>query len=170
MHTSPKTDYFNDTLQNKAIIFLPGEGKKLTAGEGSCTLKVTSDISNNELGIYEIVVPPHTAGARLHYHRYMDETFIVKQGTLTLQTAEKESHLEEGSLIYVPRFTPHAFSNTTDLPVTITLIFNPSQQREGFFHGMFELLNEPEMDMAKFLKLYHKYDSFIVDPITMQPL
>jgi mannose-6-phosphate isomerase-like protein (cupin superfamily) len=163
------TDYFNDTLQNKAVIFLPGEGEVIKAGEGSCTLKITSEISNDQLGIYEIVVPPHTLGARLHYHRFMDETFIVKSGILTVQAADKESHLEAGSLIYIPRFTPHAFSNTSDVPVTVTLIFNPSQQREGFFYGLFELLSAPEMDTVKFLKLYHKYDSFLVNPVTMQP-
>lgn len=170
MQTVSTKDYFNDSLQNKAHIFLPGEGEMIKAGEGSCTLKVTSAISNDQLGVYEIVVPPHTTGARLHYHRFMDETFIVKSGTLTVQAAEKESHLPEGSLIYIPRFTPHAFSNTSDAPVTVTLIFNPSQQREGFFYGLFELLNAPQMDTAKFLKLYHKYDSFLVDPVTMQPV
>lgn len=170
METLIRKDYFNDLLQNRATIIQPGQGEHISAGAGSCTFKITSEISNDQLGIYEIVVPPHTPGARLHYHRFMDETFIVNKGALTVQASYEEQQLSAGGVIYIPRFTPHAFANTSDEEVILTLVFTPSQQREGFFHGLFELLNEPVMDTARFIKLYHKYDSFLVDPATMQPL
>ncbi|MGN6494368.1 MAG: cupin domain-containing protein [Agriterribacter sp.] len=156
-------DYFTDHLENKATIIRAEEGERIRAGEGSCTFKITSEISNNQLGIYEIVVPPNTTGARLHYHRFMDEIFIVNKGILTVQASYDEHQLHEGGMVYIPRFTPHAFSNTSDKEVKLTLIFTPSQQREGFFHGMFELLNEPVMDTARFIQLYHKYDSYLVE-------
>jgi mannose-6-phosphate isomerase-like protein (cupin superfamily) len=163
-------DFFIDRLENHATIVQPGEGARVTAGEGSCTFKVTTDMSNGRLGIYEIVVPSHTPGARLHYHRFMDEIFMVKKGRLTLQSGEDIRDLAEGAIAYVPRFTPHAFSNTSDEPLVVILIFNPAEKREGFFYGLFELLKAPEMDMKKFLQIYHKYDSYLVDPATMQPL
>lgn len=170
MQTLAKRDYFTDQLENKATIIRAGEGQRISAGAGSCTFKVTSETSNNQLGIYEIVVPPNTTGARLHYHRFMDEIFIVNKGMLTVQASYDEHQLAEGGMVYIPRFTPHAFSNTSDEEVKLTLIFTPSQNREGFFHGMFELLNEPVMDTARFMQLYHKYDSYLVNPATMEAM
>jgi len=163
MKQETKTDYFNDLLLDKAVIIHPGEGERLQAGAGSCTFKITSEHSNNQLGIYELVIPPQTIGARLHYHQFMDETFIVNKGILTVQLRGKEINLAAGSVIYLPRFTAHGFSNTSDTEVKVTLIFNPSEKREGFFQGLFEILNEPAIDAAKFLKLNHKYDSFLVE-------
>lgn len=163
MQALTKKDYFTDQLQNEATIIRAEEGERICAGEGSCTFKITSETSNNQLGIYEIVVPPNTIGARLHYHRFMDEIFIVNKGILTVQASHDEHQLYEGDMVYIPRFTPHAFSNTSDKEVKLTLIFTPSQQREGFFHGMFELLNEPVMDTARFIQLYYKYDSYLVE-------
>ena len=158
-----KEDVFNDKLENNAAIILPGDGERIQAGAGSCTFKVTSQMSGGRLGIYEIVVPPKTEGARMHFHRYMDEVFIVKQGVLTVELSDGIHHLPQGSTVNVPRFTPHSFSNTSDELLIITLIFNPSEQREGYFKGLFQLLAAGEMDFPRFLQLAQKYDTCMVN-------
>jgi quercetin dioxygenase-like cupin family protein len=163
MELSIKEEIFTDRLENNATVILPGEGDRITAGAGSCTFKVTSKMSNNMLGVYEIVVPPNTMGARLHYHRFMDEVFIVKSGTVTIELSAGKQDLPEGSTVFIPRFTPHGFSNTTDEETVIILIFNPAEQREGYFRGLFELLNAPEMDIKSYIRLSQKYDSHTVD-------
>ncbi|WP_160716767.1 cupin domain-containing protein [Chitinophaga solisilvae] len=163
-------DYFNDLLENKAVILQPGEGEKTGLGGFSCTFKVTSELSGNRLGIYEITLPPHTIGANLHYHRYMDEAFIINKGVLTIQLADKMVEVAAGGVAYAPRFTPHGFRNNSVEPVTLTLIFNPSENREGFFYGLIETLSEQPVDPQKYLKLYHKYDSFPVDTDNMLPV
>ena len=164
MKTLLEEDIFTDKLVGKATIIRPGEGVRLSAGKGSCTFKVTSDLSGGKLGIYEIVVPPHTVGARLHYHRFMDEVFVVNKGVLTLDLHTETHHLTTGSTVYIPRFTPHGFSNTSDKEVEATIIFNPSEQREGYFKGLFTLLNAEQMDAGLFTKLCQKYDNPLVDP------
>ena len=160
-------DYLNDLLDDKSVMFKPGEGKNISIDGGMITFKITSDISKDQLGVYEISLQPGTVGARLHFHRFMDETFIVNRGILTVQTGPKELELPEGSVIYIPRFTPHGFSNKSATDVTVTLIFNPAQSREGFFIGLKEVLEESPVDPAKFLKLYNKYDSYPVDEKNM---
>lgn len=164
------TDYFNDTLQDKAAIFKPGEGETHEMPGVKLTLKVTSELSKDQLGIYELTLGPRVIGAKLHYHRYMDETFIVNKGTLTVQLSGYETDAPAGSVIYLPRFTPHGFYNNTDEEVTVTLLFNPGMNREGFFLGMKEVFTENPVDPAKFLKLYNKYDSFPVDEGNMLPV
>jgi quercetin dioxygenase-like cupin family protein len=165
-----EADFLSDILENKAVMFAPGEGEVLAMGGNSITLKVTSDISNDQLGVYEIKLAPATIGAQLHYHRFMDETFIVRKGTLTIDLATGPILAHEGAVVYVPRMTAHGFSNQSTGDVVINLIFNPGQQREGFFRGLKSILSEPVIDAAKYLKLYQKYDSFPVDVQNMLPV
>lgn len=158
-----ETNFPLNQLENKAWAFAPGEGEILTIGESRVTLKVTSDIANDQLGVYEIVLAPGAVGAPLHYHRLMDETFIVRKGTLTVQVSEGSIRAEEGSVVYVPRMTPHGFSNTSGQSVTLNLIFNPGRKREGFFRGLSQILTEPVIDPVKYLALQQQYDSFPLD-------
>ncbi|SHI60619.1 cupin domain-containing protein [Aquimarina spongiae] len=165
-----KTDYFNDQLESEAVIVAPEQGEKLELETISITFKVTSEISNDQLGIYEITLPPMAIGAKLHYHRFMDETFIVNEGVLTMQVGDKEMQAHPGTVAYIPRFTPHGFKNDTNETVKLSLVFNPSQKREGFFRGLYETLNEVPINPKKYLKLYNKYDSFPVDTSDMLPI
>ncbi|SHH02932.1 cupin domain-containing protein [Flagellimonas flava] len=164
-----KTDYFNDVLEDRATVILPEKGEQLLLNDIEFTFKVTSEMSNDQLGVYKITLNPMAIGAKLHYHRFMDETFIVDKGELTIQVGEEEYKAGVGTIVYVPRFTPHGFQNDTEEKVELTLLFNPSQKREGFFRGLQETLMEEPIDPKKYLKLYNKYDSFPVDTSNMIP-
>lgn len=170
-----KIDYLKDTLLDNSVIWNQGEGETLTLPNGSISLKVTSGHTMDRLGIYEINLKPHTVGANLHYHRYMDEIFLVTEGTLTVMHGEQTNTVTAGGTVFVPRFTPHGFRNDSDKEVKLMLIFNPAMQREGFFKGLKEILGEDPIDKTKFLRLYDKYDSIPVDkqsilPINEQPI
>jgi len=165
--TNEPNPYLKDVLEDKAVIFEPKQGEMLRIKGASITLKVTSTISNDQLGVYEISLEPGVVGAQLHYHRYMDETFIVNEGTLTVTHGRTEVAAKAGSVIFVPRFTPHGFANKSDRPVTLNLIFNPAQRREGFFYGLQQIVNAESFNQTDFLKLYEKYDSFPVDASTL---
>lgn len=164
-----KTDFFNDQLENNTLLISPNQGEHYQIGNNSFTFKLTSEYSNDQLGVYEIVLAPMSIGAKLHYHRYMDETFIVKKGVLTFETLNNTLQAEVGSVAYAPRFSPHGFRNDTEEEVVLLLIFNPSSKREGFFRGLHEILNETPIDAEKYLKLYNKYDSYPVDHSNMIP-
>ena len=163
-------DYFNDSLSNKALIMAPNDGEKYVMNGGAYTFKITSEDTGDQMGIYEIELQPKARGANLHYHRFMDETFVVLQGTLTLMLGNGESKAVQGTVAHIPRFTPHGFRNDSEETVKLLLIFNPSMKREGFFRGLYETLTEEPIDPSKYLKLYNKYDSFPVDVNHMLPI
>lgn len=165
-----KTDFFNDTLENKVVVVPPEQGETYNMNGGAYTFKVTSEDTGDQLGIYEIVLEPKTKGANLHYHRFMDETFVVSEGELTLLLGNKIQKATKGTVAYIPRFTPHGFRNDSDDTVKVLLIFNPSMKREGFFRGLYQTLTEEPIDPSKYLKLYNKYDSFPVDIENMLPV
>ena len=158
--TKALDQYLKDELTDRATVFGPGQGEILNINGGRITLKVTSSISRDQLGVYEIYLEPGTVGAQSHYHRYMDETFVVTTGTLAVTHGQTKVNAGAGSVVHVPRFTPHAFANESDQPVTVMLIFNPAQNREGFFYGLQTILNATPFNPADFLALYQKYDSF----------
>ena len=161
--------YLKDDLEDRAVVFKPTEGEILSQNGSTITLKVTSPLSNDQLGVYAIVLAPHTVGAQMHYHRFMDETFIVNKGIINVRHGEKEIAAEAGSIIYIPRFTPHGFENKTDQPVDFILIFNPAQKREGFFRALVKILENVPVNAEDYLALYSKYDSYPVDAAKMLP-
>jgi quercetin dioxygenase-like cupin family protein len=140
-----------DELIDRASVFLPGQGEVLEIKGGRITLKITSSVSNDQLGVYEILLEPGMVGAQLHFHRYTDETFIVTEGTLTVTHGETKVNAKTGS-----------FANESEKSVTLMLIFNPAQSREGFFYGLQQIFNAPNFDAAAFTELNHKYDSYPV--------
>lgn len=156
----PLDQCLKDELTDHASVFAPGQGEVLEIQGGRITLKVTSVLSNDQLGVYEIMLDPGMVGAQLHFHRYTDETFIVMDGTLAVTHGESKVSAKAGSVIHIPRFTPHAFANESDKPVTLMLIFNPALSREGFFYGLQQIFNAPNFDAAAFTALNHKYDSY----------
>jgi len=157
------SDYLKDALVSKATVIEPGTGESLSVMGSTMTFKLTTASTNNQLGLYEITLAPQVTGAKLHYHRFMDETFVVIQGTLTIQLLDGEEELAKGSIIHIPRFTPHGFYNGTDEEVKALMLFNPPQHREDFFRGMGAVLTEEPVDASKFVQLYHKYDSHPID-------
>lgn len=155
--------YLIDKLVNDAVVVTAGTGESLDVLGSMVTFKLTTESTHNQLGLYEVALAPKVSGAKLHYHRFMDETFVVIKGTLTIQLIDREVEVGEGGIIHIPRFTPHGFYNGTDGEVKALMLFNPPQHREDFFRGMKEVLSEDPVDSSKFLKLYHKYDSHPID-------
>ncbi len=162
-------DYFNDQLNDRTKILKPEEGELLRFGDSSVLLRLTSKDTNGRFGIYEINLKAGTVGAKLHYHRFMSETFIVTEGTVTIRNGHKEYEAHPGTIVYVPPFSPHGFRNNQDTNARVTLIFNPAESREGFFRGLHQVLNAEQIDSELFLKLYNKYDSYPVDETNMIP-
>ncbi len=155
-----KSELFEDVLKDNALVVMPDEGERFETNGMSINLKVTSETTKDQMGVYEISLAPKTIGAKLHYHRFMDETFIIQEGLVTMSLGKRTIVAEKGTVAHIPRFVPHGFRNDSDHPAKLLLIFNPAQNRENFFRGLHETLNERPVNPVKFLKLYEKYDSF----------
>lgn len=151
--------YLQDNLVNEVIVMEAGMGESRDVLGSTITFKLTTATTSNQLGIYEVTLAPGVSGPKLHYHRFMDETFVATQGKLTLQLIDRKVALAKGGIIHITRFTPHGFYNSTDEEIKVLMIFNPPQHRENFFRGMSEILAEKPIDAAKFFQLYDKYDS-----------
>ncbi len=156
-----ETEYLVDDLKGKPRIIAPEEGEDIGIYNSNVLLKITSDMTNGQFGVYQIELAPQSMGADLHYHRFMEELFIVISGNLTITAKDAQQTALPGTMVHIPKFTVHGFKNDTDEPVKVLLFFNPSMGREGFFKGLKQVLEEKPFAQDRFEQLYNKYDSVL---------
>ena len=59
--------YLEDRLEDRAVVVRPEEGEHINAAGGEIILKITSDMTKDQLGIYEIRLMPGVTGAQRRY-------------------------------------------------------------------------------------------------------
>lgn len=115
----------------------PGEGKTVRGPVGGpLTFKARSEETGGSLTAVENVVPPGE-GPPVHLHPNEDEAWWVVEGTLSFLIGEETSDAEAGSFVFVPRGTPHAFTNGGTTDARILVLFTP-----GGIEPMFDALAE----------------------------
>ena len=102
---------------------------------GALAVLLDSDATQGRLGVIEQTVAARTPGPPLHTHPDFDELFFVQDGTPEFRVADESVAAAPGSLVYVPRGTPHTFSNLGPLPARLTIVVSP-----GGFEGYFKAL------------------------------
>jgi len=80
----------------------------------------------------EAGVFPPGAGTPFHLHPNTDETFYVADGEATFKLGDRELQLGAGSLMFVPRGTPHAVLVAGDVPVRGLILISPGDAEHEF--------------------------------------
>ena len=94
------------------------------------------------MGIFEDEVPPES-GAPPHLHRSQDETHYILEGQFEFVLGERKVNAGAGSVVYVPRTTVHAFTNTGTQKGKILFIETPSGALEQFLEEAGEPVSDP---------------------------
>ena len=61
----------------------------------------------------------------LHTHQTHDLIAVVLRGHGTLRLGSRMFAMKEGSVVSIPRGTPHAFVNESDRPAAVFVVFTP---------------------------------------------
>jgi quercetin dioxygenase-like cupin family protein len=164
----------NNALQrqwNDDSIIVPSNHNEQFESNGNILkVVVPTTITNDRYGVYDIEMEPNARGPKLHYHKLMDETFIVREGTLTVLTANGETKVGPGTVIHIPRLAAHGYNNDTEGSIKMTMIFNPGLGREAFFRKMYQILDENPNDLIGFNQLYQENDSYALNEQDMIPM
>ena len=116
------------------------------AGDGGETVFLVGDtyttlLSGAQTGgaftLLEALVPPDT-GPPPHIHHAEDETFILIEGSLTLQIGERTVDAQPGAVVFVPKGTRHSFKNVGVGVARMLFIYNPPGME-----GMFAEIGKP---------------------------
>lgn len=75
-----------------------------------CKIKfsLTSKETSHALAVLEMNMIPGSEPPR-HYHEWEDETLIIKTGAVVFFIGDDIINAEAGTLVYIPRKTPHHF-------------------------------------------------------------
>jgi quercetin dioxygenase-like cupin family protein len=133
----------------RPIAVNPGEGSSVQGPAGGLlTFKARGEDTDGRLLAIENVIAP-LDGPPLHSHDNEDEFWYVIEGTLRFQLGDEKAEAQQGSFVFVPRGTPHAFQNIGDAPARILVMFNPAGM-ERFFDE-FAKLEQPDSGAFKSL-------------------
>jgi len=61
-----------------------------------------------------------------HRHDRHDLTVVILEGWGTMKIGDQERRVGQGSIVYVPRGTVHAFRNLSDAPATAYAVYSPA--------------------------------------------
>lgn len=168
------------------LIVPSGQGRKLITKAQEVTFKATK-AHGSSISIFEVVVPPgFDVGA--HVHSRSQEFFYVLEGKLDLLAFEPTKRTEkswhdwessggdhvvragEGSCMFVPPGTPHAFRNATDKPARMLFQSYPSPDHEHYFEEIVEIFSAGQsVDPEAVERMRQRYDVSQITPLRYEP-
>lgn len=168
------------------LIVPAGTGRKLITPAQEVTFKATK-AQGSSVSVFEVIVPPgFDVGA--HVHGHAQEFFYVLEGELDLlafeptrRTQDTWHHWEsatgdrviragEGSCMFVPPGTPHAFRNPTDKPTKMLFQSYPSPEHEDYFEEIAEIWSRgTAVDPAAVAEMRKRYDVSQITPLRFEP-
>ena len=83
--------------------------------------------------------PAGYPGPAIHVHHDFDETFYVISGEIALRIGGAATVADAGSVVFVPRRTPHTFANPGPAPARMLVLLAPGGF-EAYFNALAEVL------------------------------
>jgi quercetin dioxygenase-like cupin family protein len=143
----------------------PNGGKQMRFMTDLVTIKAAAAETGGVYSLFEMETPP-AGGCPPHTQRYDDETFYVLEGRYTFVLGDEEVELGAGGYVFVPRGTPHGFTNAGAAPARMLVLITPGGIQETFFDEVGELTDRSagEPDLARVLAVAPKYGVEFASP------
>lgn len=117
---------------NMEILLNKGEGSSFWVLGDLYTFKVTGEKTNGAFTVIDQVIQPQS-GPPPHIHHREDESFYVVEGRFSFLCGGKQSVLEAGSFVYIPKGTMHTFKNIEEKQGRLLVIITPAGLEEFFY-------------------------------------
>ena len=99
-------------------------GTPLRVLSDTITVRVDPEETGGAFAVLEEVTPPG-AGVPPHVHDRTDETFVVLDGEAEFSCGARTIRGGRGTVVFVPRGTPHAFRNAGKTPLRQIVTLTP---------------------------------------------
>lgn len=124
-------------MTSSAIVRQPGEGEILRAGPTVSVVKVAGTSNGDRLGAVEMHLEAGWDGPPAHVHEQVDHLWYVLAGEVQLTIDDRRDRYAEGSCLFVPAGTPHAFG-TSDTSQAVMLQVDTPRSLDGYFRELVE--------------------------------
>jgi quercetin dioxygenase-like cupin family protein len=115
--------------------------ERIQVGQLELRFFVNGTHTSGHVSMAEMRVP---AGARVpppHFHKDVDETVHVLEGTFTYSVDGKVHELRAGDRCFSPRGLVHHFANRHDTTARILTMFSPALIGPEYFRAVGEIVN-----------------------------
>ena len=144
--------------------FMPGE---------RFTWKATGEVTGGALDIAELALEA-AVGPPEHIHHQNDEAYYILNGRYRFKVGEEIAEATNGTFVFIPRGTPHAWVNLDQRPGRVLVLFTPGTMA-GYFHelqpllpalmaGMPDMTNVDPAVLAEAEVIMRRYDYELVGP------
>ena len=115
-----------------ALVHVPPDGGETVflVGDTYTTL-LSGEQTGGAYTLLEALVPAGT-GPPPHIHHAEEEMFIMLDGVLSFHVGDATHEARAGTVIAVPRGTPHHFSNVGETPARMLFMYSPAGMEEMF--------------------------------------
>ena len=162
-------------LSGKVAVAKPGESRFpfSTAEQAKLSpCKLTSEDSAGACSAFELSALPQS-GPALHVHHREDEWYYVLSGEFLFKAGGVEHTLPAGGSIWLPRGTPHVWTNLSAVEAKIILVCQPGGF-EKFFEEMGAEMGKVQLDspstQKKMAEVFAKYGMEMLGPPLLKPL
>lgn len=116
------TDHIIPAGEGRQRPFMPGE---------LFTWKTTGVDNDGVMDFGELSLQP---GVRVpeHIHHANDEAYYILEGTYRFKVGGEVAEASEGTFVFIPRGTPHAWVSTGTAPGRVAIIFTPGGMADYF--------------------------------------
>lgn len=149
---------------------IPMKGQSIRFTGQMVTFRALAADTDGKFTLFECRVAPQQ-GALPHIEHNVDEAFLVREGTFTIQVEEQQQQCGPGDFVFVPKLVPHAFRNTGAEVGCLLILTIPGGFHERFFAEIGELTSDPEgplptepLDVEKVLAAGRRYGIELLPP------
>jgi mannose-6-phosphate isomerase-like protein (cupin superfamily) len=147
----------------EAQLLRQGEGRSFGAVGTSIVIKTGTEETEGRWTLLEYTAPPQFAGPPPHWHKSMDETFFILEGTIRFESGGEIIDARAGDCVRVRPGVVHSFSNPFDEPGRLLGLSVPGGL-DTYLEELAELIASepswPPADMAPVTALMAKHDTF----------
>jgi len=118
----------------------------------------SGETTNNEMVVFEFLIPPGAKVPIPHYHKDVDELVYGLEGTTTSTLDGQAIEVNPGDTLFIPRGATHHHDNRTQSMAKTLIVLSPATIGPAYFHEMSELIKPgvpPDPQKAKEIMLRH---------------
>ena len=130
----------------------------ITVGQMDLRFLLDGDDTNNNLVMFEFIIPPGSKVPVPHYHRDVDEVLYGLEGVSTTTIDGKKVELHVGDRLFIPRGIVHHHDNLTNQVAKTLVVLTPANIGPSYFKEMSELIQPgvpPDPQKAAEIMLRH---------------
>lgn len=142
------------------IHLLPGAGRTFDVLGNRFTILIAGRHTGDAYTVCHVTLAAGNMPPGMHAHDAL-ETILVISGSLHLQTAGSLTprlvQAGAGSLLHIPRRTPHAFYNPGPAPAHLLVVSAPAGV-EQFIAELGAMPGQLPPDLARIIAIHHKHN------------